>query len=87
MKELEEKIIDKMRSLTGRNDHFGARSLLAEAMNNKKMSNAYDNLAKLHNDFGHISGNFLEARDDLDKSLMSQASNNYSNFNDIRSAL
>ena len=86
MNKLEEKTIDKIRSLTGRNDHFGARSLLADAMKNKKMSNAYDNLAKLHKDFGHISGNFLKARDDLDKSLMSQAAS-YSNFNDIRSAL
>ena len=84
-KDLHQVHIDKIATLTDRNNHTKARMFLAQMIGDKKLVSMYGHIFELSLYLRDMS-KLRDARDRLDKELFRQAERKFSNFKDINSA-
>ena len=84
-KELGGALINKIDSLTDRNNHNEARLELAKQMKLKNLVKAYEALMVLHDTFNQMN-ELMHAREKLDKDLFKQAKRTYSDYDAISGA-
>ena len=84
-KDLHQVHIDKIATLTDRNNHTKARMFLAQMVGDKKLVKMYDHINELSLYLRDMS-KLNVARDRLDKELFRQAERKFSNFKDIDGA-
>ena len=80
--DLDQKIIDKIAKLTDYNNHNEARIVLAKEMKLKNLVKSYEAIMVLHDQFRDMNL-LMNARQKLDKMLMTGAERKYSNYKDI----
>ena len=86
VKEFPQSDIDKIYTLTDRNDHGGAVKLLAKNMGLKKEEKIMDNIMKIHKIEGHMSPNLISYRTEIMTRCLNVAKKKYSNALDIHGA-
>ncbi len=84
-KDLHQAHIDKIATLTDRNNHTKARMFLAQMIGDKKLVSMYGHIFELSLYLRDMS-KLNVARDRLDKELFRQAERKFSNFKDINKA-
>ena len=85
-KELDQSYITKAAAMTNRNYHSEAREALARGVKDKKLEQAYKNLSKVHM-FLRRANETNVTRDALDKLLLKQLKQKFSNWKDAWGAL
>ena len=85
-KELGGALINKIERLTDSNNHNMARRVLAMAMRNKKLAQAYAGMEEINIALGYQPPELSELRNRLDKKLFIQARKTYSDYDSIHSA-
>ena len=86
VKEFPQSDIDKIYTLTDRNDHGGAVKLLAKNMGLKKEEKIMDNIMKIHKIEGHMSPSLIKYRTEIMTRCLNVAKKKYSNALDIHGA-
>lgn len=86
-KEFPVDIIARVAKMTARNDHTGARLLVAKTLKNRKLSAAYEGLDAINSYFGHSPQSLIVLRKMLDEILFKALKNDYSNGQDIYMAM
>ena len=84
--ELDKSGIDHVAAMTNRNYHNEARWKLAMYMKDKKLEQAYRNLEKVQDYIGNANET-SKVRNRLDKNLLKQLKQKYSNWKDAWGAL
>ena len=84
-KDLHQVHIDKIATLTDRNNHTKARMFLAQMIGDKKLVKMYGHIFELSLYLRDMS-KLNVARDRLDKELFRQSERKFSNFKDIDGA-
>ena len=85
-KELDQSYITKAAAMTNRNNHSEARQALARGVKDKKLEQAYKNLSKVHM-FLKRAKETNVVRNALDKKLLKQLKQKFSNWKDAWGAL
>ena len=85
-KELGGALINKIERLTDSNNHNMARRVLAMAMRNKRLAQAYAGMEEINIALGYLSPEMRKLRDRMDKKLFKQAKKTYSDYEQIHGA-
>ena len=86
-KEFQQVYLDKLNSLTQRNDHTEARIYLSTMMQNKKLEMFYKAMKQLNNVFGGYGAELSKLNAKMEKELYRQLYRKYSNYDEIYDAL
>jgi len=86
VKEFPPSDIDKINTLTDRNDHNGSIKLLAKLMGLKKEEKIMDSIKNIHKLEGHMSPSLIKYRTEIMMRCLNVAKKKYSNALDIHGA-
>ena len=79
--------IKKLKDMTTRNDHAGARLHLALMLKERNLSEAYRGVANIQHYFGSLPPGLGDVRNALDKRLKAIAKSKLDNFEEVWGAL
>ena len=86
-KEFQQVYLDKLNSLTQRNNHTDARVFLSVMMGNKKLEKFYKAMYELNDVFGGYGPELSKLNQKMEKELYRQLYRKYSNYDEIYDAL
>ena len=86
-KEFQQVYLDKLHSLTQRNNHTDARVYLSVMMGNKKLENFYNAMSDLRDVFGGYGPELSKLNQKMEKELYKAIKKYYSNAKEIIGAL
>ena len=86
-KEFQQVYLDKLNSLTQRNNHTDARVFLSVMMGNKKLEKFYKAMYELNDVFGGYGGELSKLNQKMEKELYKAIKKQYSNAKEIIGAL
>jgi hypothetical protein len=83
VKEFPKDILKKIKQMTNRNDHNGARILLAKTIRNKRMLEAYQGIEMTSNFFGDMPRGLMDTRYAIDQIMWNYVKQNYTNGQEV----
>ena len=86
MKTLDLNAIFAISDATDNNDHTGAITILAYALENERMITELNWIDECHEFAGHMTMDLIDDRAAISKILMKQAKSTYTNFDEIYGA-